>query len=126
MKNKRKKVNESMVRWDTIENYIKHYSLEYDIIDKFVINGYPILIGQQSKTCKLAFLITPSHAGNLLLGDLKTVNNLSEHELFNLMVESKKMIGLKGYDIPLLVCTCRLASTKGSEPVLSLNRFLIL
>lgn len=126
MKNKRKKVNESMVRWDAIEKYIKQYSLKYEIVDKFVLNGYPVLIGQQSKNCKLAFLITPSHAGHLLAGDLTTITDLSEHELFNLMVESKKTIGLKGYDVPLLVCTCRLASTKGSEPVLSLNRFLIL
>lgn len=109
--------------WSPYSEFIANNLIAYSIINKELIETFPLIIAEQSKTNRVALLILPTHDGMTLSGDLIKSTEFARNTFLRLVTEAKKKLVAKAMDVPLLVCQVRLVYTpKTGKKQLTLNK----
>ncbi len=109
--------------WKPYDDYVSNTLLSYKTIWRDLVEGFPLMIAEQSKTNRVALLILPTHDGMTLSGDLIKSTEFARNTFLRLVTEAKKSLASKAMDIPLLVCQVRLVYTpKTEKKQLALNK----
>ncbi len=113
--------------WRPYEEFVKKSVISYSIIERTIIEGYPLIIVEQSKTNRIAFLVIPTKEDRVLTGDLTKTNDLARNSILRLVTEAKKALSDMNMDVVLMIAQCRLvfAPKNNESKQLALNKWWI-
>ena len=114
-------INEELMQ--PYRDFVANNTIAYQIVSEELIESWPLIIAEQSKTNRIAMLILPTYDGKVMTGDLTRTTDLVSNSLLRLITEAKKKLSNKGISIPLMIMQVRLVYTpKTGKKQLTLNK----